>query len=342
LTNPPLPKARDSGAIRTFDEIIAAARHQVSDRARLLSVALDGDAAGPASVTFAGGRRRGPGRARVLIDPRTLDVVTPGPRRNSAMRVIRRIHENLMSGRTGRALVGWTGLAALLLGVSGLILWWPRGGGLQGWKAAFSIRWAAKGLMFHRDLHAAVGFWSLTIFLVVSFTGVYLVFPDATRSAILAVTPAPDRGEAAASRTEPGIDGQPLGLDGAVALALEKIPGSRFRQARLPARPGRPIRISLVRAEHQRGEPVITALVDPRRRSLSAVFDPRDFSLGERIIVWQRALHAGLGLGWTWRTLVFLSGLLPALFAVTGVAMWWIKRRPGPQIDRQGSESAMP
>jgi hypothetical protein len=108
--------------------------------------------------------------------------------------------------------------------------------------------------------------------------------------------------------------------------------GSRFRQARLPARPGRPIRIRPVRGGHQRGEPAITALVDPRRRSLSAVFDPRDFSLGERIIVWQRALHAGQGLGWTWRTLVFLSGLLPALFAVTGVAMWWIKCRRGPQI----------
>jgi uncharacterized iron-regulated membrane protein len=31
-------------------------------------------------------------------------------------------------------------------------------------------------------------------------------------------------------------------------------------------------------------------------------------------------------LGHIWRALVFLSGLLPLLFAITGVSMWWLKR----------------
>jgi uncharacterized iron-regulated membrane protein len=36
----------------------------------------------------------------------------------------------------------------------------------------------------------------------------------------------------------------------------------------------------------------------------------------------------------------FLSSLLPALFAGTGVAMWWIKRRQGQKIEPQRSKSA--
>ena len=65
----------------------------------------------------------------------------------------------------------------------------------------------------------------------------------------------------------------------------------------------------------------------PWTRRVVDDLDPQRFSLGERMLAWQHALHAGQGLGWVWKILVFLSGLLPLLFAVTGVAMWRLKRR---------------
>jgi uncharacterized iron-regulated membrane protein len=68
-------------------------------------------------------------------------------------------------------------------------------------------------------------------------------------------------------------------------------------------------------------------LVDPWTRRVVDTYDPQRFSLGERIIAWQHALHAGQGLGWVWKILVFLSGLLPLLFTVSGVAMWRLKRQ---------------
>jgi hypothetical protein len=40
-----------------------------------------------------------------------------------------------------------------------------------------------------------------------------------------------------------------------------------------------------------------------------------------------RPLHSGDGFGAAWRLLVFVSGLLPPLFAISGVAMWVLKRR---------------
>mgnify|MGYP003333463238 CR=1 FL=1 len=48
---------------------------------------------------------------------------------------------------------------------------------------------------------------------------------------------------------------------------------------------------------------------------------------GESIVAWQRALHYGQGLGGAYRFLVFVSGLIIPLFAITGFLMWWIKRR---------------
>ena len=48
---------------------------------------------------------------------------------------------------------------------------------------------------------------------------------------------------------------------------------------------------------------------------------------GMRFMAWQRPIHQGSGLGAVWKFLVFLSGLVPLLFVVTGVIMWAKKRR---------------
>ncbi len=46
-------------------------------------------------------------------------------------------------GGLGREIVGWLGVAMLVLGCSGLYLWWPKPGQ---WKQAFMVRRTAKGL----------------------------------------------------------------------------------------------------------------------------------------------------------------------------------------------------
>ena len=43
-------------------------------------------------------------------------------------------------------------------------------------------------------------------------------------------------------------------------------------------------------------------------------------------MAWMRPVHQG-SLGAVWKFLVFLSGLVPTLFVVTGVVMWAKKRR---------------
>ncbi|WP_425067686.1 PepSY domain-containing protein [Reyranella sp.] len=82
-----------------------------------------------------------------------------------------------------------------------------------------------------------------------------------------------------------------------------------------------------MRPDYQEGAPVVTVIVDPYRRTVVDVFDPLTMSAGEKAISWQRALHYGIGLGGTYKFLVFLSGVIIPIFAVTGFLMWWIKRR---------------
>ena len=49
-------------------------------------------------------------------------------------------------------------------------------------------------------------------------------------------------------------------------------------------------------------------------------------STASSFLAWMRPVHQG-SLGAVWKFLVFLSGLVPTLFVVTGVVMWVKKRQ---------------
>lgn len=287
----------------------------------------------PAAVRLmpAGRMGPGPGGQVMLIDPVSLAVLETRAPTAGPLRQVFLLHANLLTpGRTGREIVGWLGVVMLALGVSGLVLWWPRPGR---WKAAFTVKPGARGVRLHRELHGAVGIWSLAVFMVVSFSGVYLAFPQTLGAAVSSVFPARDL--RAQVKVEPLRGAVPLDADAAVALALAAVPDGELRMVGLPGRPDQPYRITLAPPGHEHGAPMIAAFVDPWTAQVVEVRDPRGYSAGEVIMGWQHALHAGQGLGWTWKILTFLSGVLPPLFAVTGFYMWLQKRRVRKAQDAQ-------
>lgn len=260
------------------------------------------------------------------IDPVSLAVTggaNPAQASGGFLRTVHILHGNLLiRDRSGRELVGWLGVAMLVLGVSGLVLWWPRPGR---WKAAFTVKAGARGIRLHRDLHGAVGIWSLAVFVIVSFSGVYLAFPQTLGAGVSSVLPARDL--RAAVTVQPVKGATPIDVDRAVALAQDAMPGAALRSVSPPARPDQAYRIGLAPAGQAHGAPIATVFVDPWTAQVAEVRDPAGYSAGETLIAWQRPLHAGEGLGPLWKWAVFLSGILPPLFAVTGTLMWWLKRK---------------
>lgn len=288
-------------------------------------VTLPGAPGEPATVRLTAPGRAGPGGGgtTVTIDPVSLAVLETSAPSPGLLRRIFLLHANLLiPDRTGRETVGWLGVAMLALGVTGLVLWWPRAGR---WKAAFLVKRGARGVRLHRELHGAAGIWTLAVFIVVTFSGVYLVFPQTLNAAIGAVSPVRDL--RAPVRVEPVRGGTPADADQVAELARAAVPGARIRMIGLPGRPDQAYRVTLVRPGHAEGAPAIAAFVDPWTARVVEVRDPAAYSAGETVAAWQRPLHAGQGLGWVWKILVFLSGILPPLFAVTGTALWLLKRR---------------
>ena len=259
----------------------------------------------------------------LLIDPVSLTILgqqTPG---EGFLRTVHMLHANfLIRDRSGREIIGWLGVAMLALGVSGLVLWWPRPGR---WKAAFTVRKGARGARLYRELHGAVGIWSLVVFIIVSFSGVYLAFPQTLGDGVSALFPARDL--RAAVKVEPARGARPIEVDRVVELAKAALPGAELRSVSPPARPDQAYRVGLAPPGYRHGAPLATVYVDQWAGRVAEIRDPQGYSAGETVLAWQRPLHTGEGLGGLWYWAVFLSGILPPLFAVTGTLMWWLKRK---------------
>lgn len=82
--------------------------------------------------------------------------------------VLSKIHGELLVGRVGGWLVELAASWAIVMIVTGLYLWWPRGRGMAG------VVWPRLGLgrrAMWRDLHAVTGFWVSGLALVLLVTG---------------------------------------------------------------------------------------------------------------------------------------------------------------------------
>jgi uncharacterized iron-regulated membrane protein len=257
-----------------------------------------------------GGGEGGAGRGlQIFIDPVSGEVLgTRAALLPPILIFAHQLHGNFLMGRDGRSLVvGWLGVAMLILGISGLVLWWPRRGQ---WKYAFLVRPTAQGLRFHRELHAATGIWIFFIFMAVSFSGVVLAWPQTLGANPPGFNPR-------AVPTVEATDGKRLGATEAVIAASAAVPGLSPRSVTIPARPDQAISVNYL----SNGAIGATVFVDPYRGKVISVRDP-----SANVMAWMRPVHQG-SLGPVWQFLVFLSGLIPSLFVVTGMIMWWKKRR---------------
>jgi uncharacterized iron-regulated membrane protein len=311
------PTIAASGPARPVAAIIAAAARSAPEGQKPSLFVAPPAADKPAAIRFSVPGRGGPGfGAQVFVDPSTLAVTQVAG--SGFMRQVHMLHGNLLFGREGRDAVGWLGVVMLAMGVSGLVIWWPRPGR---WRAAFSVASKARGVRFYRELHGAAGIWGLIVLIAVSFSGVYLAFPETVGSA-LAVADARSMPQ---PKVQPVQGAKAIDADQAIAIAEGAVRGT-LKSIGLPQRPDQPYRVALAHAGNADGAPMVTVFVEPWTAQVIEVRDPTA-SGATAFLAWQRAIHTGEGLGWFWHVLVALSGLLPALFAVTGVSMWILKRR---------------
>lgn len=357
-------------ALPASDYLAKAAEAVAKDPSDLRVTALrypeDG---GPMRVmTRAGNTEPGvrPRFVTVFLDPPTgkvLDVMEFG---SSLIGFLHVFHENLMLPQyNGRQIVGWAGVGMLILSLTGIWIWWPRNGAfLKG------LRWK-RSPQFTFNLHNMLGFWISIPLAVVSLTGIYLSFPQTARelmSSVATVTPnarggfnadvvrqtalTADRAMEIARQAEPNATPVALFLpaqqrgEGNRAAEGNRGEGARNqgdREARnrgaeggaRSAGAGPSWRVQLSRVDNGQ---TVTVMVDDRAGRAAPTIVPQS---GDRASSWIRWIHEGSHSGAVWALIVFLTGVFPTIFAVTGIIMW-LRKRAGKKALKAGAAQLRP
>jgi len=283
----------------------------------------------PARGTFALEAVLGNGLS-VLVDPYTGNVLGT---RNSATGLMGRIlyiHTSLLAGETGSLIVGTATGLALLLAVSGLVLWWPR----RVYRIGRSRTWRRTAF----DLHHAVGFWSSAVVFVIALTGISMslevwVNPFVRRlNAHPAFDPAPLRSTPVAGSTR-------VSVDHLLQAANEALPGAFAALINLPQSP---TAVSFVRLKFPGDRSPSgrsRVFFDQFSGRVLGVDDARKAPVGTKILNLKRSLHTGDLLGPLTSTPYFLGSLSLGIQVISGVLLWWKPRRKRQPIRQQEPSS---
>ena len=106
---------------------------------------------------------------RVYLHPVTGQVLKTIGEEDRVMRVIFRLHGELMAGRWGSTVVELAASWTIMMLLTGLFLWWPRGAKNLG--GVLYPRLGARARMFWKDIHAVTGIWVSLLAIVLIFSG---------------------------------------------------------------------------------------------------------------------------------------------------------------------------
>lgn len=231
------------------------------------------------------------------------------------------LHMQLLAGGLGSQVVGWSGVAMLLLLVSGVVAWWPRGS----WRKALAFKREAVAIRRLRDLHKLSGLWSMALLFVLVATGVLLALPTVTQALLApAAIPAPKSADEA---------GRQIAIVQALTAAHRALPDGRIVFVDVPSARDAPIRVRFqVPGDPHRRFPGSYVFIDQFSGRVLAMHDVRQAGTGTAVASWIRTLHDGTIGGMATRILAVLVGFVPTLLLATGI-LHWLRRRKAAHAD---------
>lgn len=343
------------------DAQVAAALTAAPD-ATLRSYRLPRGAGEPAVVTV--DLPGGGGQRELFVAPsgRVTAMVDPDQRWSNWLQ---RLHGSLLLGLPGGLLVETAASWAIVLILSGLYLWWPRGKGLAG--VVFPRITAGKRLVW-RDLHAVTGFWVSGLALVLLLSGLPWTDGWATAFRVVRqqagwVSPGPQdwkggmaldshAGHQGQGGQEQGGQGHHSGMTPVAAVADQPANPQNFSSLVARARAENlpfPVLIQPPHAPSRFGPPngpdwKLTSEAQNRPLIRTITYDAAtgaetgrqgfaDKHVIDRVINYGIAWHEGQLFGWINQLVGVLTGLALIMIAISGTMMWWRRRVPGRGLD---------
>ena len=279
------------------------------------------------------------GDRRVYLDPHAPAVLGVVREDQRPFNVLMRLHGELLAGTPGSVLVELAACWAIVMLLTGLYLWWPRG--QLGAAGLLYPRLRRGPRLFWRDLHAVAGLWVSVLALALIVTGLPWAaawgrYLGEVRT-LTGTTQGPvdwtigGRRPLAAAMPEHAGHGQRASTAAFAATDLARVvataPTLHLASPVLiapPARAGVPWTVSSDTADRPlRAQ----AQVDGATGRVVGRLDFADRHWIDRIIGYGIAAHEGALFGLVNQIVGTLTALLLIVLAISGAVLWW-RRRP--------------
>ncbi len=237
-----------------------------------------------------------------------------------AMTWIYDLHYRLLLGEGGGTVLGFAGMALVLLLLSGLWAWSPRGS----WAKALRFKGSAPQTRALRDMHKLAGLWSIAFLLILTVTGVMLELPNgSSRALAILVGPADTPSEPQSGRAA----GAQIAVSQALLLARAEFPKARIAWIEVPGLGQGSFKIRMQgRGDPSRRFPHSYVWINQYSGAVLATVDAAQAGTNTLISNWLHPLHDGSIGGMPTRILAALAGLMPCLLFYTGWKRWRRRR----------------
>jgi uncharacterized iron-regulated membrane protein len=250
-----------------------------------------------------------PVRWVAFVEPASGRVLWSGAEESLLTPWLLGLHMQLHAGRAGYYVTGVGGVTLALLALTGLYI--HRDRLTQLWRHPFRLRLGWR--VAFADLHKWIGIFSLYFPVVLGITGSLYCL-----SILTAATPAPPAKPFDIARLAP--------LEPMFAVAREKLPDAEVFRAQVPAADGGIVSILLLHRNAPVWQKFSRAEFDATTGTLRAVKAAADAPFWVQFRSMLAPLHFGLyGAPWV-KWAYFIGGFTPALLALTGTAIWWLRR----------------
>ncbi|MBS0235278.1 MAG: PepSY domain-containing protein [Proteobacteria bacterium] len=276
---------------------------------------------------------------RVYLDPRSLAVLNATEEEKRPFRMIFHLHGELLAGAFGSYLVEIAACWTIVMLITGLYLWWPRG--LRGMGGVLYPRVFRGGRTFWRDIHATAGFWVSLFALGLILTGLpwakgWGTYLNEIRQLTGTSRGAVDWSIGGKMPADMAM-GEHAGHMGTMGPSVMH-PGEleRVIAAVHPLDLAAPVMISPPKRESGAWSVASEAADRPLRSNLKVdgttgrLIERTDFAERhwiDRVIGYGVAVHEGALFGIANQILGTLTALFLIALSVSGAVMWW-KRRP--------------
>lgn len=266
---------------------------------------------------------------KVHVDPRTGEVLGNRVSEDTLVGKLIGLHVHLLVGEEhgpGQTIVGLGGVVLLVFGLTGLVLWWP---GLRRLPTGFRVAWKGGTTRLNFDLHRVLGVVLVVPLFALALTGVYLVFPGYVRPIYTAFVDAPRPPAAPHSKPVPGATA--ISVEAAMVRARQAIPAARVTSVQIPGRDNGVYAVRMKSPEdpdqhYSNGKTLV--YVDQYDGAVLAVRNARNLPTGSRVVHdWLFPTHTGEIAGLAGRWIAFFAGLTPAVLYLTGLVVWWNRRK---------------